>query len=68
MIGSCSELWYEGEEMIFCRASRARAAAARSWRRIVASSGEAESAISSSPTIEVVIFSSKNLLECRAWK
>ena len=45
--------------MIFCRESRTRAVAARILRRMSASSGEAASAISSSPVMEVVIFSSR---------
>ena len=68
MMGSCRALAYPGEERIFCSASRARAAAARILRRMSASSLEAPSAISSSPTMEVLIFSSRNLLARRAWK
>ena len=48
------------------RPSLARAAAARIWRRMLASSGLAPSAISSSPLMEVLIFSSRNLLAWRA--
>ena len=47
------------EEMSLLRMSRTLLAVARMWRRMSASSGLAESAISSSPTMEPLIFSSR---------
>ena len=54
--------------MIFCRLSLTRADAARIFRRISASSGLAPSAISSSPVMEVVIFSSRKRFGMRELK
>ena len=68
IIGSCSALAYDGEEIIFCSESRTLALAALILRRIFASSDDALSAISSSPTMEEVIFSSRNRFACRAEK
>ena len=50
-----------GDEIIFCIASLALAAAARIFLRMFASSGDAPSAISSSPVMDELIFSSRNL-------
>ena len=54
--------------MIFCSASCTRALAARISRRMDANSLDALSAISSSPVMEVKIFSSRKRLACRALK
>ena len=67
MMDSCKYLdWLE--EISFCRISRTLASVARMWRRIEASSLLAESANSSSPTMELVMVSSKKRLGVRAWK
>ena len=66
MMDSCRYLdWLE--EMSRCRISRTFASAARMCRRMEASSGLAESAISSSPRMELVMRSSKKRLGVRAW-
>ena len=54
------------EEMIFCKISRTLASVERMCRRMEASSLLAESASSSSPTMELVMVSSKKRLGVRA--
>ena len=66
MMDSCKYLdWLE--EMSRCKMSRTLASAARMCRRMEASSGLAESAISSSPRMELVMRSSKKRFGVRAW-
>ena len=58
MMASCKYLdWLD--EISFCRISRTLASVARICLRIEASSGLAESAISSSPRMELVMESSR---------
>ena len=66
MMASCRYLDWS-EEMIFCKMSRTLASVARMCRRMVASSLLAESASSSSPTMELVMVSSRVRLGVRAW-
>ena len=67
MMGSWRYLAWE-EEMSFWRMSRTLAEVARMCRRMEASSGLAESAISFSPRMEPVILSSRNRLAVREAK
>ena len=55
------------EEISFCRMSRTLDSVARICRRMEANSGLAESASSSSPTMELVIVSSKKRFGVKAW-
>ena len=65
MMDSCKYLdWLE--EMSFCRMSRTLDSVARMCRRMEASSGLAESASSSSPTMELVMVSSRKRFVVRA--
>ena len=69
-MASCKTLELDGEDMMRCKVSRTRADAARIFRRISASSALAASAISSSPVMQVVIFSSKKRLgerDIKSW-
>ena len=64
-MASCRCFWWEVERMSLSSCSRARTEAARIFRRMAASAGEAASATSSSLTMQVKIFSSKYLLGAR---